>query len=396
MSATVRLLLASVLLLLVGCDQADLQPPEPPPAGDRFDTYVAIGNSITAGFQSDGIRDSTQLESYAVKVAEQMGAEFNSPLLTTPGCPPPLVNPFTEQRVGGEAEETCALRARPIPDVLHNVAVPGAAVIDVLDNLDPDSTPNELTLLLLGGRTQIEAVADADPTFVSVWIGENDVLSPALAGDATRITPPSTFRDRYAALLDSLDRIGVEDGVLMAVGDVTRAPNFSAGAVYWQIKQQGQQFPASFTVSNNCAPGQPGDSTLVPFEYGFGLLGQAQGGTSVTLDCLNDDKVLPPDEVQTIRTAVQEYNSFIQQRAQDRGWAFVDVNPILEALRASGDIPSFPNTDTPEQAFGAYFSLDGVHPSGLAHRVVANEVIKAINDTYDADIALLPNVPDLP
>ena len=381
-------------LVLLGCDQADLDPPEPPPAGDQFASYVAIGNSITAGFQSDGLTDSGQNASYAVKVAEQMGTEFNSPLINDPGCPPPITNPLTGERAGGATDETCALRQTPSPEVLHNVAVPGAAAVDVFDNFDEDSNANELTLLLLGGRTQIEAVAAAEPTFVSVWIGNNDLLNPALSGDPARATTVSTFRDRYAAVLDSLDSIGVERGVLMAVGDVTLLPHLSPGAAYFKAKQEGQ-LPPSFTVDDSCRPDQAGTTTLVPFRYGFGtLLRAAQGGQAVTLDCVDDEEVLTGTEVQTFRARVQGYNQFIEERAQERGWAFVDLNPIFASLRESGDIPSFPNVNAPQEAFGAYFSLDGVHPSDLAHDVVTNQVIEAINATYDTDIDPLPDVPD--
>ena len=39
--------------------------PDSPSGGDMFKNYVALGNSITAGYQSAGINDSTQRQSYA-------------------------------------------------------------------------------------------------------------------------------------------------------------------------------------------------------------------------------------------------------------------------------------------------------------------------------------------
>ena len=54
-----------------------------------FSSYVALGNSITAGYQSGGINDSTQRLSYAVLLAKQMGTRFAYPSLVMPGCPPP-------------------------------------------------------------------------------------------------------------------------------------------------------------------------------------------------------------------------------------------------------------------------------------------------------------------
>ena len=89
-------------LILASCDDATLMSPDPE-AGDVFARYVALGNSITAGFQSDGINDSTQTRSYAAFLAEGMGTRFEVPELRAPGCPPPLVNVFEGTRVGGGA-----------------------------------------------------------------------------------------------------------------------------------------------------------------------------------------------------------------------------------------------------------------------------------------------------
>ncbi len=88
--------------LVAACDDESLMPPTPVDA--MFARYVAIGNSVTAGFQSLGINDSTQLQSYVVLLAQQLGLEvgreFNVPLLNPPGCPAPLTNIFTQERVG--------------------------------------------------------------------------------------------------------------------------------------------------------------------------------------------------------------------------------------------------------------------------------------------------------
>src|SRR3569832_2300724 len=60
------------------------------PADTLFKTYVSIGNSITAGFQSGGINDSTQMKSYAVLIARAANTGFRIPLLNRAGCPPPI------------------------------------------------------------------------------------------------------------------------------------------------------------------------------------------------------------------------------------------------------------------------------------------------------------------
>src|ERR1043166_6909196 len=114
-------LAAGLVLAAVGCSNEDLFTPAVPQyaGGAMFQRYVAMGNSITAGFQSGGINDSTQQQSYVALVAAKMGSPFYYPSLTKPGCPPPIDSVFTATgvppRVGGGTAATCFLRRPSIP-----------------------------------------------------------------------------------------------------------------------------------------------------------------------------------------------------------------------------------------------------------------------------------------
>jgi hypothetical protein len=75
----VRVFLAaacSLALLTAACSNEDLFSPAVPlyTGGALFQRAVWMGNSITAGFQSGGINDSTQKQSYALLVASAMGS----------------------------------------------------------------------------------------------------------------------------------------------------------------------------------------------------------------------------------------------------------------------------------------------------------------------------------
>lgn len=416
MKTPVRILaaLAAALPLALGsCDDASLTPPADE-GGELFRRYVALGNSITAGFQSDGINDSTQSRSYAVFLAEELDTRFEIPALRPPGCPPPLVNVLTRERVG-PPDAQCALRETPPPPFLNNVAVPGAEVLDALTNVGPGTGANPLTTLLLGGRTQVQAAARVEPTFASVWLGNNDVLAAGLRGDPALITPVEAFTSRYGAVLDSLEAVAAErglEGVLVGVADVTLAPALSPGAAYFAAEQQGA-LPPTFDVADSCAParaGGVGESTFVPLGYGIAvMLALASEGQSVTLDCTDDrdieeivgDAAVPDDiegtsllvtaETQQVAGAVQAYNQGIRAEAEERGWAYFDPNPVLVARTEAGDIPLFPNLTGPEaisRPFGPLFSKDGVHPSTEAHRLVADSLASVIRAHYD-DVRLL-------
>src|SRR4029077_7577498 len=112
-------------------------------------------------------------QSYAVLLARAMRSPFFPPLLNKPGCPPPFTNVFTQARLSGGTATPCALRKIPSdpPPYISNTAVPDAHTIDPYSNLDTASHANGLTQFLLGGLTQVQMMRRAQPTFVSVWIG---------------------------------------------------------------------------------------------------------------------------------------------------------------------------------------------------------------------------------
>ncbi len=386
--------------LLLSCNDDSLLPAEP--VDEIFSRYAAMGNSITAGFQSGGINDSTQLESYSVILAQAMGLEtgrdFTYPSIAMPGCPPPLVNVFTNERIDTIPETECAFRGE-LPRQLNNVAVPGADVIDVLSNVDGASNANPLTSLFLGGRTQVEAVGLIDPTFVSVFIGNNDVLGAVLdttnPGDPGLITRLRDFRGSYDSMMTVLDSMPtLQGGVLIGVVQVSFAPYASSGAAYWAESQ----INANLTVDNNCldrreVPGKTDSATvLIPFHYGAPIMAAADSGTPQTIDC-SVDEVITADEAAFMVLIVDAYNALIEEHATSRGWAYVDPNVILkDLLQDPTKIRPFPAFDPADPQhvvapFGSAVSRDGIHPNEGTHRLLTNALVVAINAAYGTNLS---------
>jgi len=394
-------------LIAVACESDDLFTATPPQyaGGAMFARYVSFGNSITAGIQSFGLSDSTQGLAYPVLLARAMGTPFNYPSLNKPGCPPPITNIFTNPptRVGGLPDTFCALR-KNVPTLLNNVAFPGASVLELLNtNYGPPQPPAAATdaykLFLLGGRTELQRAREVLPTFVTVWIGNNDVLGAILdtgdAGQAADITPPATFATQYNALMDSIDSFGsVQGGALIGVVQVTGAPYVSQGRYY---KAASASIP-TLTVLDNCLDSlviAPGDTVrvLVPIHYGAPILEAAAAGTPQTLDCSNYHVISVPEAVNMISTVVQ-YNATIQAAATARNWLFVDPNPLLQTLALAGAIrpfPAFPpDPNSTTAPFGTAVSRDGVHPSTSTQRLVAQSLQQAINAFYHSAIPAVP------
>ncbi len=403
-----RLSLAAGLglaLVAAACNDEQLFTPAIPAytGGAMFVRYVSIGNSITAGFQSGGINDSTQKQAYPLLVAAAMGGDtFYYPSLAAYGCPPPYTNIFTGARVGSGTGTTCYFRNPNTYPYVSNVAVPGAEVLDAtLNGPAAGTNSNPLTLMFLGGRTQLQAMAAAHPTFVSVWIGNNDLLGAAEAGDTTLATDTATFRTEYAQLASSINATGA-NALLIGVGlghlaNNVVLPFFSRGSTWFNLAAGGAFAPAPFTVAANCASPR-GDTVLVSFAYGFTLLATAEGGTPTTLDC-TAPPVLEPPEVAFFARLQLAYNGIIQGVAAAHSWAYTDsVNTTLDSLAGVvNQFAAFPNIGSPSSPnpcsaspFGLAFSCDGIHPSQATHRLIARKLVRAINLKYSSAIPAVP------
>ncbi|HYT03250.1 MAG TPA: SGNH/GDSL hydrolase family protein [Gemmatimonadales bacterium] len=391
-----RMSLAAALglaLIAVGCHNDELFSPVVPAytGGAMFVRYVAMGNSITAGFQSGGINDSTQKQSYARLVANQMGSTYYYPKLVMPGCPPPFTNIFTNTRVAGGTATTCYYRNDTIPPFLSNVAVPGAEVMDILHNgPTPGTSSNALTQLFLGGRTQIQAMMAARPTFVSVWIGNNDVLGAALAQDISLLTPVPAFTASYTEVVDSIEAAGAK-AVLIGIGEGSLLPYFSTGSTYFALKQGGVAFPPTFAVDSASCATPRGDTVLVAFPVGAALINAALVSPD-TLNCANPAQAIQPADVIALQTAIVTFNTIIASQATAHGWAYTDFNFQFDSLRGLGQVAAFPNLGAAcsTSPFGTAFSCDGIHPSAASSKMMARRLVQVINTKYNSTIPTIP------
>lgn len=417
------------LPLVAGCradDQEIRQIVGPQLGGGLFARYVSMGNSITAGFQSAGINDSTQLRAYPVLLAQQANAAFNVPLLNKPGCPPPFLAPLgAGGSLGGPTAPSCSLRTSPIASVVQNVAVPGAAIGDALTvtrSNDPTGTFNRLQFFFLGGQSMLEATQRAEPTLVSLWLGNNDILGAVLSGSTAALTTEAAFNAALDQIVAGLKAIPtLQDVVVIGVVNSNVVPLVQPGAYFFLSRDAQGRFQGK-PVNANCSPvtalGQPNplSQNLVNFQV-------VTTAAIPEINCASDALVLSAAEQTTIAARTTAFNAALQQRAQANGWIFVDPNPTLATLAAQRDaqgryqrlrkcqaLPaalatgsaatiqtavatSCPVPTTGPTApfaapnfFGTLISFDGFHPSSEAHVVVANLLIDAINAKHQLSI----------
>jgi len=183
---------------------------------------VAIGNSLTAGFQSAGLVEEYQLTSYPYQIAKQMGVadDFQQPLIadpgisSTPGVGVLDFNPATgaiEPR-GTYTNPMALLKNALLPRPYDNLGVPGADLNDALNTVNGSGGNPFFDLILrnpnFGNTTMWQQAKLLKPTMVLLWIGNNDVLGAALdGGDMNQITPAQDFQNMFVELLTDVASI---------------------------------------------------------------------------------------------------------------------------------------------------------------------------------------------
>jgi lysophospholipase L1-like esterase len=393
-----RVVATSALVALAACsDNTKLLGPSTPVGGDIFKSYVALGNSITAGFQSNGIMDSTQRQSYARLLAIQMGTQYHYAALAGRGCTPPIVNGLTGALFANAPAGTCDLRTTTsVTDILNNVAVPGARVLDPTSSSTVAS--NALTTFILGGKTQVQKALDANPTFVSIWIGNNDVLQPALSGLFQPIvSTQAQFQTSYDLMIQQL-LAGAPNlkGILIGVAMVQYLPSVSSGALVFASPQAQGAINAATGMTVVIDASCNGSTSLLNIPQ---LILAIRAGTHpAVIACakgifpapVGDIFVLDPAEQVTLTAAITAYNAYINTKAAAIGFAYYDPNVLFAASRASGAIPPFPNFASTTATYGLLITLDGVHPSAATHKLIANELIGVINAKYATSLKPVP------
>lgn len=108
---------------------------------------------------------------------------------------------------------------------------------------------------------------------------------------------------------------------------------------------------------------------------------------------LADKWVLTPEEQQAIKTATDAYNATIESVATANGLALVDFKSILIQASTTGFSSGNYILNT-QLVTGGLVSLDGIHLTSRGYAVMANEMMRAIDDTYGSNFEASGNFVD--
>lgn len=472
-------------LLMAGCslfapEEFTMDPPAVDSGTADFSVYVSIGNSLTAGYQSGALFESTQQYGYAMQLADAMGvASFEVPWIADPGIYDAelelghLQVVFDDDGNAGLAPIPWEGISSPLELLLnadltgpyHNMGVPGSTAYDLLFAMDQTTCftaqigePNAYFDMILrngsipwtafGGAADdlpaVEIAKLAQPTFASVWIGNNELLLPATSGIGAPFYPaednggPLNFRELYTGILGGLvTDLPNAKFVTADLPYVTSIPYFTT--VPWfvidpegnpvdgdpftdgiqlvgYISEDVGQLSNDDLVCLGILSYDSADEGMTPdLEEGMGipipiLIGllmsqnpdwsQAEAEAALPLAFPQAGQPVPggltlvDSEKDAILQATDDYNTVIHSVAGGMDVPVVEINDYFQDVAANG---AEYNGEEYSTTFvtGGLFSLDGVHPSNIGYALIAEKFIETINEAYGSNLspATMPTVP---
>lgn len=370
-----------------------------------FSMYVALGDSLTAGYQSGGLAMMYQVNSYPALLARQAGvADFEQPLVSDPGIPPVLVlQHLVPSPVLVPASDTPGMPINAeLPRPYNNLGVPGADLYDLLNttgdimNLLAGNQDNVMHDLILrdGEHTALEQAIGLNPSFVTLWIGSNDILGAAVYAtpiEGVTMTPVANFEAMYQQALGALTQYTGADIVAITIPYVTVIPFVTTVEPYITLPD-GSHVPIIGTNGPLPEDAYVTLSASSLLAQGIGIPVEL-GGTGQPLPedlQMVGGQVVPgfvlrPEEVAVINGRVDEFNDIIRNTAAAMGVPVLDINPFLQRVEDGFFVYGGFELST-EYLLGGVFSYDGVHPSTVGYAMVANELVNLINDQYRAHI----------
>lgn len=394
--------------------------------------YLAIGGSVTAGFLDDALSYEGQVNSLGYILSEQFsevgGGTFGQPWLPATSLGINLdwktalklgyktdcegVTSLSPVRLSDVADPS--LLNIPYGSTFHNYGVPHLKSTEISlvgygDNISNPGNYNPFFYRMATDPVTSSVLGDAmtkNPTFFSVFVGMDEVLQYAKKGAAVGSLTPVNGADGVGFdgsidnLLSTLTSNGAK-GVVGTIPDVTEMPYFTT------IPYNGLDLDEESATTLNEIYNPIGINFNVgknpfviedPSAGVFGVRLMEEGELillNVPLDSVKcykmgsvfpfrNEFILTNQEIGEIRNRTTQYNAVLVSEAQSRGLAVADVESFYSKI-TDGFVYNGITMSARFVSGGAY-SLDGIHLNPRGNALLANEFIKAVNETYNAKI----------
>ena len=399
------LLFASLSISLIACSDDDTDNESvaeaPLTAGSAdFSKYVALGNSLTAGFSDAALFKAGQENAYPKLLADQFatvgGGEFKIPYMNDnigglllggsqlPGFGPRLIFNGTAPVPLPGGVPTTEIGV-PLTGPFQNLGVPGAKSFHLLAPNYGDvaglltGTANPYFVRFRSSATT-SVIADAmaqNPTFFSLWIGNNDVLGYATTGgDGTNpITNETLFTTAINTLVTTLTSAGAK-GVVANIPYVSTVPHFRV-VPYNPLNPTNPAFGPQIPTLN---------ATFAQLNQAFAFLGVPE--RSVVYSETANSPLLIHDE--TLTNIAAQLAAVLQGGGMPAPTAMLLANQFGQSRQAKSTdlfvLPASSVIATVNTAYYASLVANGV-PAATAGQLSVNGVTYPLQDKW----VLLPS-----
>jgi len=407
------------LLVLTACKPEVNVAPATSGSAD-FTTYIAVGDSQTAGYADDGLYRSGQINSFPNTIAEQLksvgGGTFNQPLFTDvqasgsgyrkiTGFNPdgtPIITKLAGSAIRGANPITGGELYTKYTGENNNYGIPGIRITDAAGitlpgfpaygNLNGYYERLLSASFPLANTPYLDYVTAKPYTFFTCWLGNNDALGYATAGGVgATLTDKDLFKSAFTTVIERLTT-GGKKGAVATIPDVSTIPYFTTvtiPAILTAVQKSAPTVQALFVNARNAdgsyTPRAATANDLVVLTFPTSLIGGATFYGLTPANPIENKYILDPNEVALVRDYVTSYNQTINTVAANKGLAVFDAFTFLNNLKQKGLLINGVNLSA-NFVTGGIFSLDGVHLTPKGYAIEANEFIKAINAKYSANI----------
>jgi len=403
----------SVSLVVGSCTKTQFGPNTASTGGLDFTHFISVGNSLTQGYMDGGLYAYGQSNSYPSIIAAQVSLASSitylqpnvtgngsgyihlvdvngqlTPIQSGDSTYGPPVNPDPTWNTWGTSYQSQKMNNLGVSGITLNAAV-GLNFLERGVNFEfcsQNPYGRFLNFGSFGSPIQyIDYIRSSGATFFTCWLGSNDVLGYATNGGKVNyfdgfalngITPANEFAQKYDSILTAFHKLGAK-GICATIPDVTSIPYFNTVPSYVTINGNSQYLYISTKSGIRLATMQ--DHILLT-AYTTVLA----GGGLTKATALPDSLVLDATEVDSVETAITQFNASIKSTAASFGYAVVDMYQYLSTLQTSVYIDGI--SFSRQFIQGGAFGLDGIHPNARGYAMVANEFISTINNFYGSNI----------
>lgn len=449
------------------------------PGSLDLSVYVSLGASITAGTKDNSLYTQGQATSFPAMLAGQFaldgldGGAFNQPDIESENgysgvdgegnIQGKYILDLDLNNDGELGDAGIVISEGEAPTAysgdkatLNNFGVPGIQTGQMLTPLTGGPAEGNAAYNALyarfatnpGTSTILEEAMSRNPTFFTLWPGNNDVLGYAAGGGVNEaiLTDPATVSAYIDVLVNTLTSGGAK-GVIANVPNILALPYFQAvpyNAIPMTEQAQVDATNAAYEDYNTGVQAalanmiiDAEEAALRTISYSLGGNGiviedptltdvatlsggaipipkyrQLQDGEIVTLRAstilgtladpdnassvigvgvpLDDAYSLRSDELAKIVANVTAINTKIATvAAGNDDLALFDAYTVLLTVATSGGYNTGSFTLLPDFSPNGMFSNDGVHPNARGAAIIANEIIKVMEEEFGADIPKL-------